>query len=143
MHAIDPRVLRSALTRADRRRRRQGMNLVEVMIVVAIIVVLVTVLSVAAFQVYRQFGVSQTKLQMNQIGQMAMSQMMLGGKKVPSNLRDIEGVTDSIAIDAWGRELIWEVPGPGNEPFDIVSLGADGVEGGTGLDEDIRYSASK
>ena len=143
MQNLDPRVLRSALTRANKRRRRGGMNLVEVMIVVAIIVILVSVLSVAAYQVYQNFRPSQTKLKMNQIGQIAMSEIMMQGRKAPASITDLEGIDAEFAVDAWGREFIWEVPGPGQEPFDIVSLGADGVEGGTGNDADLRYSESK
>lgn len=143
MNNLDPQVLRSALIRADKRRRRGGMNLVEIMIVVAIIVVLVSVLSFGAFQIYQNFLPNQTKLQMNKIGQLAMSEILMGGRDVPANITDIEGVEAKDAVDAWGRDLIWEVPGPGNERFDIVSLGADGVEGGTGNNADLRYSETK
>ena len=38
--------------------------------------------------------------------------------------------------DPWGKEYIYMQPGK-NGPFDIISYGADGREGGTGADADI------
>jgi peptidyl-prolyl cis-trans isomerase A (cyclophilin A) len=42
--------------------------------------------------------------------------------------------------DGWGRALVYEVPGPAGRDFELISLGADGREGGSGEDADIRYS---
>jgi len=42
-----------------------------------------------------------------------------------------------IAVDGWGNEFIYEIPGPGRKPYRLTSLGADGREGGEGLDADI------
>lgn len=41
--------------------------------------------------------------------------------------------------DPWGRDLIYRSPGE-KGVFDLLSYGADGVEGGSGDDKDIRYS---
>ncbi len=38
--------------------------------------------------------------------------------------------------DAWGNDYRYTVPGNG-KPFDLVSLGADGKEGGEGANRDI------
>lgn len=43
--------------------------------------------------------------------------------------------------DAWGRPLVYTVPGSGND-YDLLSYGADGEEGGEGLDADISAAAS-
>jgi len=42
--------------------------------------------------------------------------------------------------DAWGRELVYTVPGSGND-YDLVSYGADGEPGGADLDADISAAA--
>jgi len=42
--------------------------------------------------------------------------------------------------DAWGNDLVYVMPGSGNE-FDLISLGADGAEGGEELDADISSAA--
>jgi general secretion pathway protein G len=38
--------------------------------------------------------------------------------------------------DAWGNDYRYTVPGQG-KPFDLISLGADGKEGGEGANKDI------
>ena len=41
--------------------------------------------------------------------------------------------------DPWKNDLIYRSPGTDNRPYEIVSLGADGQEGGEGLaNKDIR-----
>ncbi|MFA5689175.1 MAG: type II secretion system major pseudopilin GspG [Kiritimatiellales bacterium] len=39
--------------------------------------------------------------------------------------------------DGWGNDYIFIVPGSGNEPFEIISYGADGVEGGEKYNADL------
>ncbi|WP_372794308.1 type II secretion system major pseudopilin GspG [Pontiella sp.] len=40
--------------------------------------------------------------------------------------------------DAWGNDYLYTAPGPDSEPFEIVSYGADGSEGGEGqFDADL------
>ena len=39
--------------------------------------------------------------------------------------------------DPWGRPYVFARPGRDGKPYDIVSLGADGREGGTGIDADL------
>ncbi len=40
--------------------------------------------------------------------------------------------------DAWGNDYVYTVPGSDSEPFEIVSYGADGAEGGEGqFDADL------
>ncbi|MFT7518118.1 MAG: general secretion pathway protein G [Kiritimatiellia bacterium] len=139
MKNLDPKVLRAALKRS-RARGRRGMNLIEIMIVVAIIVILISVLAVAAFQGWEAFKVSQTKIQMQQLATMVHSEILLVGGKAPSSLKDLDGIKENMMVDGWGREFEYIVPGPQNSPFDIISLGRDGSEGGSGRDKDLLYS---
>jgi general secretion pathway protein G len=139
MTLIDSNIARVALARASRRSRR-GMNLIEIMIVIAIIVVLVSVLSVAAFQAFEGFKVTQTRMKISQIGQMIMQESMLVGTKPPASLKDVEGIKEDMLVDGWQRPFEYTVPGPNNLPFEIVSYGRDGTQGGSGRDADIRYS---
>lgn len=39
--------------------------------------------------------------------------------------------------DSWGKDYLYDVPGPEGLPYSIRSLGADGEEGGEGKDADI------
>lgn len=40
--------------------------------------------------------------------------------------------------DPWGRDYIYRCPGDEGRNYEIISLGADGKEGGTGYDADIN-----
>lgn len=40
--------------------------------------------------------------------------------------------------DGWDKELQYIVPGQNGKPYDLFSLGADGKEGGEGIDADIH-----
>ncbi len=42
-----------------------------------------------------------------------------------------------VPLDPWGHPYVLKVPGPNNQPFAIMSYGADGKEGGEGLAADI------
>jgi hypothetical protein len=55
----------------------------------------------------------------------------------PASLSELPGAPFN---DAWGHALVYRNPGTGND-YDLLSLGADGVEGGEGLDTDISAGA--
>ncbi len=41
--------------------------------------------------------------------------------------------------DAWGREILYFSPGiHGDHPYEIISYGLDGKEGGKGIDADLQ-----
>ena len=40
--------------------------------------------------------------------------------------------------DPWGNALLYRAPGQG-QPFDLISLGKDGREGGSSYDADIHF----
>ncbi|MGA0332490.1 MAG: type II secretion system major pseudopilin GspG [Kiritimatiellia bacterium] len=42
-----------------------------------------------------------------------------------------------VPLDAWDRPYIYLSPGRENQPFEIISYGADGMEGGSGADADL------
>ncbi len=48
-----------------------------------------------------------------------------------------KGYLQALPKDGFGAYLRYNPVGTGGEPFDLISLGADGAEGGTGPDEDI------
>lgn len=46
-------------------------------------------------------------------------------------------VDGAMPLDPWGTPYVYSVPGPGGQPFGIMSYGADGREGGERLNADI------
>lgn len=55
----------------------------------------------------------------------------------PAKLSDLPG---GPFTDAWGKDLVYQIPGSGND-YDLISQGADGAEGGDGVDADISAAA--
>jgi len=53
---------------------------------------------------------------------------------------DLSALAGAPFLDAWGRPLVYIVPGSGND-YDLLSYGADGAVGGEGLDADISAAA--
>ena len=47
------------------------------------------------------------------------------------------GYLEAMPKDPWGRDYIYEYPGRRSTKFDLYTLGADGLEGGSGKDADI------
>jgi general secretion pathway protein G len=45
--------------------------------------------------------------------------------------------TTDIPTDGWGREFIYRLAPENDKPFVVISLGADGQEGGEGYDSDL------
>ena len=48
-----------------------------------------------------------------------------------------DGYISAIPLDPWGREYLYEFPPRKSRKFDLYTLGADGMEGGSGDDTDI------
>jgi general secretion pathway protein G len=48
----------------------------------------------------------------------------------------------NVPNDPWGKAYIYRSPGE-RSPFEIVSYGADGVEGGTGIAADISTASNE
>ncbi|MFO7728488.1 MAG: type II secretion system major pseudopilin GspG [Desulfonatronovibrio sp.] len=46
--------------------------------------------------------------------------------------------TSSIPRDPWGNYFIYRSPGDQGRDYEIISLGADGKEGGTGFNRDLK-----
>ena len=59
--------------------------------------------------------------------------------KIPKNWKE-GGYLEAkkIPLDPWGNPYVYISPGVHNKEYDIVSYGADGVEGGEGNDADIQ-----
>lgn len=60
--------------------------------------------------------------------------------RAPANAPDWQGpyLESAEALeDPWGRDYLYQVPGQEGRPFEVLSFGRDGVEGGTGEDADV------
>ena len=129
-----------------RTRTARAMTLVEVLAVVVILGMLAATLTVGFSSA---FGRGKRELARTGIGIVAgkLETYRLEHGVWPDSLDALTSPAASPAApfylgedqltDPWGRRYALIVPGPEDHPYEVVSLGADGVLGGQGEDADI------
>ena len=125
-------------------RSRRGMSLVEVMVVIAIILTLMSVLAIGVWSIFSDSQVDTTKLTMSKVNE-KIEIYTLRKKKPPTTSEGLQAVFggDAVPTDSWNNPFVYVSPGPDGQPYDLISYGSDGREGGTGNAEDIHWSAVK
>jgi len=127
-------------------RRPAGFTLIEIMVVVAIIGLLLTLVAPQFFTQQRQAQIVITKAKMTQL-KMPIQDYRNQHAKLPDsldvllepaekNLDEPYVQTEGELTDAWGNRFQYEKLS--SSKYDIISLGADGVEGGEADDADIH-----
>jgi general secretion pathway protein G len=121
-------------------RVRRGMTLMEVMIVIAIILLLMSVLTFGLAGMFGQAQGDAAKLQIQRIDE-RVRLFKIKKRKTPTDLQEVFK-DEPMPIDPWGNEYVLRSSGGGGgkRDYDIMSYGADGKEGGTGNDADIKLS---
>lgn len=145
---VDPaRTITSAQpARLDRRRLPRGMTLLEILVVITILALLASVLAVnyrstlsGAKHKVAQQEIAKLKDVLEQYyfetGAYPTQSEGLSALQRPLPGRSEPMVTGKIK-DPWGRDYVYVYPG-NHGRYDLVCLGADGVEGGEGEDADI------
>ncbi len=139
------------LTASARRTVQRGFTLLELLVVMAIIGLLAGYVGPRYFA---QIGKSEVKAARAQIDALekALDQYRLDTGHYPTQDQGLAAIIKKPAneprwdgpylkkdlpLDPWGRAFIYKIPGERGE-FELVSLGKDGVAGGTGEAADIR-----
>ena len=136
--------------------KKNGFTLIEILIAMTIIGILSGVVGLSVSGYLRkakleaarsQIKTFQTALQMYKAAQSQFPSTSQGlealcvASSIPPVPKDYpaEGYLESrnLPKDPWGNAYIYLVPGRRGEPYEIVSYGADGEEGGTGEAADI------
>ncbi len=140
--------------RAQRRDAQQGFTLIEIMVVVVIIGILAALIGPQIMSKPDQARVQAAKSQIASLSN-ALNLYRLDNHNYPSTEQglealvkqpsgfpeaknwDPEGYFANVPEDPWGNPYIYLSPGQEERRYDIISLGADGQEGGEGVAADI------
>jgi general secretion pathway protein G len=128
-------------------RSQRGFTILEIVIVFILLAGIMAFIGPKIFEQMGRAKSSEAKIRIQQLaGQVEMYKLEVG--KLPENLgalvKQPGGVDkwngpyakEADLKDAWGNDYRYNVPGTGRA-YDIVSLGADGKEGGEGENRDV------
>ena len=134
--------------------RDSGMTLIEIMMVVAILGILIAVVVPTLIGRDQDARLTAQKADIRSIGQALDIYHMQNGH-YPTTEQGLEALVTKptglpepkswgpapylrkYPVDQWGNEYVYVVDG---HVFELMSLGADGVEGGEDYDADIRHA---
>jgi general secretion pathway protein G len=133
------------------RARHAGMTLIEILVVLTLIGVVLGIVGTNYLGQCEQAKAKAAKIEIEQIGQ-ALDLFKLELGRYPTTSEGLQALVaapsglsnwagpywkkSTTPKDPWGHEYKYQSPGT-HGPYDIVSLGADGVEGGEGANKDI------
>jgi len=142
--------------RRPRRRRRAnpaelGFTLVEILVVITIIGLIMGLVGPRVLNYLGESKVKAAKIQIESFNS-ALDLFYLDAGRYPSSAEGLTALAQrpggaqswngpylrgaAVPNDPWGRPYVYRSPGE-HGPYDIVSYGADGQEGGTGTAADI------
>jgi general secretion pathway protein G len=128
-------------------RRQRGFTILEIVIV---FILLAGIMAFVGPKIFEQMGrakSNEAKIRIQQLaGQIEMYKLEVG--KYPENLQALVQQPGGLdkwngpyakatdLKDAWGNDYRYTLPGQG-KAYDLVSLGADGKDGGDGENRDV------
>jgi general secretion pathway protein G len=137
-----------------RRARERGMTLIEILVVLVLLAVIMSVVAGNYLGRGEKAKADAAKIEIGQIGQTLDLYKLEVGRypttqeglqaliSAPSGVSNWNGPywkKQSVPKDPWGNEYKYTSPGA-NAPYEILSYGADGKEGGEGPNKDISSS---
>ncbi len=155
------KMLRSAARRISRLVRdlssRDGFSLLELMVVITILGILSVMVVPRLMDIPKKARVAAAKQQIADLG-MALEMYSSDNGNYPTTEQGLDALINKpssepaprnyndggymkkkdIPKDPWGRSYIYRSPGEQSKDFELMSLGADGRDGGEGENADIK-----
>ncbi|TAL31380.1 MAG: type II secretion system protein GspG [Spirochaetes bacterium] len=136
---------------------RGGFSLLEIMIVITILGILAVMVVPRFMDLPKKARVAAAKQQIADIG-MALEMYSSDNGNYPTTEQGLEALINKpssepspqnyneggylkkreVPKDPWGRAFLYRSPGEQSKDYELVSLGADGKDGGEGENADIR-----
>jgi general secretion pathway protein G len=145
-----------ATRRRSRTRHQRGFTLVEILVVITIIGLIMSLVGPRVLNYLSESKVKAAKIQIQSFTS-ALELFYLDAGRYPTTSEGLGALVKStgglsvwngpylkggsVPNDPWGKAYLYRSPGE-RAPFEIVSYGADGVEGGTGIAADISTAAN-
>ena len=137
--------------RQKRARGEGGFTLIEILVVIAIIALIMSLVGPRVLNYLGESKVKAAKIQIQSFGS-ALDLFNLDTGRYPSSAEGLTALVQSpgtipawngpylkggvMPNDPWGKSYVYRSPGQ-HGPYDIMSYGSDGQEGGTGTAADI------
>ncbi len=138
-------------------RKEAGFTLIELLVVIVILGILATFLVPKIMEKPDEARVVKAKNDIKAI-EMALKMYKIDNGMYPTTEQGLEALirkptippipknyreggyldTNEVPKDPWGNPYIYRSPGENGRPYEIISYGADGKEGGTGVNADIK-----
>lgn len=133
---------------------QKGFSLIELLVVMAIMAALIAVIAPNFLGRADEARVTAAKADFAQI-ETALSMYRLDNSRYPTSAQGLKalvektttapvprkfkdgGYLSAMPIDPWGTPYGYVSPGQDDRKYDLYSYGADGVQGGEGIDADI------
>jgi general secretion pathway protein G len=147
----------SAKRRRSRVHGQRGFTLVEMLVVITIIGLIMSLVGPRVLNYLGESKVKAAKIQLQSFSS-ALDLFYLDSGRYPSSSEGLTALVKPAAglatwngpyvkggvlpNDPWGRAYIYRSPGE-RSPYEIISYGADGQEGGTGAAADISTQSSE
>jgi general secretion pathway protein G len=135
-------------------REEKGFTLIELMVVLVIMGILATVVVLNIADEPDKAKVQKARVDIKTV-ETALKMFKIDNGFYPSTEQGLEalafsptvgrpannykdgGYLENVPYDPWDNSYIYISPGVSGRPYDLMTYGADGVEGGAGFDEDI------